>query len=438
MWASRLIRAVVASGFAAAGGDLAELQADLQAIAESRAVEYNCSFSVSAFSPSLGGTLTAASAGVAPDRKFVWGSITKMFTGASVMQLVSRGDLSLGESFAPYVNAQFAAMRKIGLPGMNFSTVSDLWGPEVDKVTIRDLLHMESGIPDFDTAVPSRHGKPVDPFRATVYAHPAHDYAEPELLSLPWVATKSLNITPGSRFQYSSTNFGLLGLILSLKAGVADYRNFNQSAFIPDDLSHVAREIAWAQRGSPRDHGAAEGFDRTTYNGQDPSDGGVSVADVHGVFSGWAASDFLGPPRAVSELGYALWGKEGSLLPARLRDMMIPRPLWGSFYGLASQNVGLLGITGCRGKLRTAYGHLGATYGYDSIYAYSPELDVSIAIATNIESTTQTQPSDAFCHVFNRIKNHLTGGPVETCSYKSSGYYGGVCTCTAAGASVFV
>merc|ERR1740138_1865908 len=137
-------------------------------------------------------------------------------------------------------------MSKLGFPGMNFSTVSDLWGPQVDNVTIRDLLHMESGIPDFDTAVPSRHGKPVDPFRATVYAHPAHDYAEPELMSLPWVATKRLmNITPGS-MQYSSTNFGLLGLVLSHKAGVADYRDFNQSAFIPDALSHVTKDIAWA------------------------------------------------------------------------------------------------------------------------------------------------------------------------------------------------
>jgi len=147
------------------------------------------------------------------------------------------------------VNAQFAAMSKIGFPGMNFSTVSDLWGPQVDNVTIRDLLHMESGIPDFDTASPSGHGKPMDPFRATVYAHPAHDFAEPELLSFSWVATKGLNITPGSSFQYSSTNFGLLGLILSQKAGVADYRDFNQSTFIPDDFSHVTKEIAWASVG---------------------------------------------------------------------------------------------------------------------------------------------------------------------------------------------
>merc|ERR1712048_938555 len=125
-------------------------------------------------------------------------------------------------------------------------------------------------------------------------------------------------------------------------------------------------------------------------------------------------------------------GKKGSLLPKRFRNMMIPRPLWGSFYGLASQNVGLLGITGCKGKLQIAYGHLGATYGYDSVYAYNPKLDLSIAIATNIETQSQAQPSDAFCHVFNRVKNFLQNKPVQTCVYQSSGYYGGRCKCKSA------
>lgn len=36
---------------------------------------------------------------------------------------------------------------------------------------------------------------------------------------------------------------------------------------------------------------------------------GVPVVDVNGVFCGYAASDFVGPPKAVAEIGYALWGK---------------------------------------------------------------------------------------------------------------------------------
>ena len=139
------------------------------------------------------------------------------------------------------------------------------------------------------------------------------------------------------------------------------------------------------------------GFDRTYYNGQDPqTTGGVPVVDIHGVFAGFSAADFVAPPRSVADLGYGLYGKSSTVVPAKFRDMMIPKSggywRWPSFYGLGTMNVGLMGIAG---KDVKAYGHLGATYGYDSIYAYAPELDISIAVATNIETMDQTQPADA-------------------------------------------
>merc|ERR1712159_698975 len=106
-----------------------------------------------------------------------------MWTGASIMQLVASGKLKLNEPVAPLVDAQLAAMSKIKFPGMgNFSKMSDLWGDGVNAVTLRNLLAMQSGIPDFDTANPSRTGPDLDPFRAQVYAHPTHDYLEPTLL----------------------------------------------------------------------------------------------------------------------------------------------------------------------------------------------------------------------------------------------------------------
>merc|ERR1712166_912912 len=98
------------------------------------------------------------------------------------------------------------------------------------------------------------------------------------------------------------------------------------------------------------------------------------------------------------------------------------------FYGLASQNVGMMGITGgsiLDPTMERAYGHLGATYGYDSIFGYNPTLDLGIAVASNIETAQQLQPADAFCGVFNRVKNYMRGGKVQTCTYDTSGYYGG-------------
>lgn len=432
--------ALHASNASAGGGsdDIKALHKDLQDIVDLRAEKYNCTFSVAVKAPGMPILTIQSGAGVDDTTKYAWGSITKMWTGASIMQLVAQGKLDLKEPVAPIIDAQFAAMKKMGFPGMeNFTKLSDLFGAEVNTVTLRNLLAMQSGIPDFDTANPSRTGPDRDPFRATVYANPSKDYLEPELLSEPWVATGKLTSKPGEGFHYSSTNFGLLGLILAHHAGVADYRHLNQSAFLPESFAEVAKTIGWAQTGSPQEHGVTPGFDRTDYNGQDPKKNpvGVPVVQVNGVFAGWSAADFVGPPSAVAELGHALWGKDSLLVPPAYRDLMVPNmtthDFESAFYGLASQNVGLMGITGGSRKspYSTAYGHLGATYGYDSVFAYNPALDAGIAIGTNIETASQTQPSDAFCGVYNRVKNYLLQERVETCTYSTAGYYGGQCKC---------
>lgn len=422
------------------GDDLETMKKDIQAIVEARGVKYNCSFSVAVKTPSLGSALTWATGdGVTTSSKFAWGSITKMWTGVSIMQLVEKGVFGLEDKVAPFADAQLAKMKATGkFPKQTFSKLSDLFGPEVDEVNFHNVLHMASGIPDFDTANPSRTGKDMDPFRAEVYENPKHNFDEPELMSLPWVATHNLTSTPGQGFHYSSTNFGILGLILAGYAGADNYLEFNQSSFLPDSLNAVPaiRDVVWGRVGSPADHGVVPGFDRTDYNGQSSKGAGVPVVDVNGVFCGYSASDFIGAPAAVAEIGYAMWGKASSLLAPALRDLMVPNGTsfhekGAEFYGLASQNVGMMGITGGTDpKYMRSYGHLGATYGYDSIFGYNPTLDLGIAVASNIETLEQTQPADAFCGVYNRVKNYLLKEPVQTCNYVESGYYGGSCKCT--------
>ena len=68
---------------------------DIQAIINARAEAYNCSFSVAIKTPGIDTTLSLASPGVSTDTKFAWGSITKMWTGASIMQLVAKKQATL-------------------------------------------------------------------------------------------------------------------------------------------------------------------------------------------------------------------------------------------------------------------------------------------------------------------------------------------------------
>ena len=136
------------SDAARSAADFEAMKKDVQAIVEARTQKYNCTFSVAVKAPSLDSAkvLPFVAGGATAASKFAWGSITKMWTGASIMQLVAKGVVGLDQPAAPLVDAQLAAMKRISFPGMNnFTRLRDLYGPDVEKVTIHNLLHMQSG-----------------------------------------------------------------------------------------------------------------------------------------------------------------------------------------------------------------------------------------------------------------------------------------------------
>ena len=63
------------------------------------------------------------------------------------MKLVADKVFSLEDKAAPLIDAQLAAMKHSGVnyPNFTFSKLSDIFGPRVEQVTIRDLLAMQSG-----------------------------------------------------------------------------------------------------------------------------------------------------------------------------------------------------------------------------------------------------------------------------------------------------
>eukprot|EP00438_Fugacium_kawagutii_P029155 Skav216174 [mRNA] locus=scaffold2249:58985:67689:+ [translate_table: standard] len=109
----------------------------------------------------------------------------------------------------------------------------------------------------------------------------------------------------------------------------------------------------------------------------------ATAAQVDGVFAGWTASNVVATAEQVADLSWEIW-QQHSIAPKEFVDQMIPQVM--RIYGL--------------GK---GYGHLGATYGtwaavpelggYQSIVGFFPELNVSVAIATNIETDKQAGPA---------------------------------------------
>jgi D-alanyl-D-alanine carboxypeptidase len=110
------------------------------------------------------------------------GSISKQFTAAAVLLLAEDGKLSLDDHVAKY------------LPGLT----------RADDITIRQLLSHTSGYPDYepqDYFVPE-WGKPID----------AQQILE------RW-AKVPLEFEPGTKWQYSNTNYVIAGLICDQVSG---------------------------------------------------------------------------------------------------------------------------------------------------------------------------------------------------------------------------
>ncbi len=132
------------------------------------------------------------------------GSVTKQFTAAAIMKLHEQGKIGLDDSIAKY------------LP--DFDT-------EGHTVTIRQLLTHTSGIPNY-TAQPNF---------MTKFA--PRDLSNDELLAA--IKGVPFDFEPGAKWQYSNTNFYLLGMIVAKLSGesYADY--MRQAFFDPLGLTHT-------------------------------------------------------------------------------------------------------------------------------------------------------------------------------------------------------
>jgi D-alanyl-D-alanine carboxypeptidase len=118
---------------------------------------------------------------------FPIGSITKQFTASAVMLLVSRGKIDLDAHVSRY------------LPS----------APHGSEITVRELLEQTSGLPDY---------LEVKPLLTRIMAGTdgAHDVST--LVAL--VDDKPLHFKPGSKYQYSNTNYALAGLLVSRVSGM--------------------------------------------------------------------------------------------------------------------------------------------------------------------------------------------------------------------------
>lgn len=136
------------------------------------------------------------------DSVYEIGSMTKQFTATLVMLLVEEGKVDLDKSIRTYVE---------GLP--------EAW----DKATVRRVLSHTSGIPSYTNVVPF-----------TIIAKT--DYTPDQIVKM---AGAKLNFEPGEQFEYSNTNYYLLGMLIEKITGKSYWDYLSEKILTPLGMTHT-------------------------------------------------------------------------------------------------------------------------------------------------------------------------------------------------------
>lgn len=139
---------------------------------------------------------------VKPDMIFRIGSITKQFTAVSILQLVEQGRISLNDSIQKYIKD---------------------FPPKGQTITIENLLTQTSGIPDYlnlEFNLPN-------PFRIDISTKQIVDS----------IKIQQLIFTPFSKFEYSNSNYFLLGYIIEQVSGLSYAEYIKNNIFDPIGLT---------------------------------------------------------------------------------------------------------------------------------------------------------------------------------------------------------
>jgi CubicO group peptidase (beta-lactamase class C family) len=268
-----------------------------------------------------------------PQMRYAIGSISKQFTAAAVLMLAEQGKLSLDDKVAR-------------------------WMPELTRakdVSIRQLLSMTSGYQDFWP----------------------QDYVMPEMVAPTtaqriadtW-AKKPLDFEPGTKWQYSNTNYTIAGAIVERVAGMPLIEFLRQHIFTPLQMTSVYDVDAAPLPGS-----SPERYSRYAL-------GPLRRAPKEG--KGWL---FAAGELAMTAQDLAKWDismiDESVLKPASYREMERETLLaggTGTRYGL--------GVSVGMADGRRVVSHNGEVSGFTAQNNIYPDDRAAIVVLTNLDATT--------------------------------------------------
>jgi D-alanyl-D-alanine carboxypeptidase len=268
-------------------------------------------------------------------------SVSKAFSGAAALALVTDGFLSLDDMI-----------------GELLPHLPRAW----HRVTLRQLLNHTSGLPDFTESAA---------FVARVLSQPTQPPAPRQLLA--FVASRPLKFPPGSRYQYSNSDNIVVGLMTQAVTGTNYSNVLQQTVSTPVHLKQTSLNRP-VDLPSPYIHGYLTEV-------QDMTDVSESVA-----FGGyaWASGGIVSTPNDISRFVRAyvagrLFGKAERAEQFRFIAGAESEPP-----GPGTNSAGLA-LFRYRTRCGTVYGHTGSILGYTQLIAATDDGQTSITFSVNTQ-----------------------------------------------------
>ncbi|WP_420891212.1 serine hydrolase domain-containing protein [Mycobacterium riyadhense] len=278
------------------------------------------------------------------DTVFDIASVSKQFTATAILLLVDAGKLTLDDALSQY------------LPDL------PAWS---DKVTVAELMHHTSGIPDY-----------VGLLQEEGYQFSDHTTEIEALQAL--AAAPELVFKPGTRYEYSNSNYLLLGEIVHRVSGHPLPEFLSTQIFQPLGLAMVldpaARIPNKALSYTKGDAGSHGGYQVADSPWEQIGDGGIQTT----------------PTQLVRWADNYRTGKVGGpqLLNEQLAGAVETEPGGGDRYG-----AGILSLA--NGMLD----HDGAWAGFVTAFRISSDRRTSVAISCNVDK----QDPEAMADTLGRI-----------------------------------
>jgi len=280
-----------------------------------------------------------------PTDRMLAGSVGKTFAAATALQLVKEGKINLDDKIEKYLGREpwFARL------------------PNAKDITVRELMNHTSGLVRYEFK---------QEFTKDLTANPEKVWKPAELLA--YLFDSKAPFEAGKGWDYSDTNYIVLGMIIEKVTGKKFYNEANKRLLKPLKLTETTPQDG------PRLKGVVQG-----YAGPNNRFGGTDPMIVNGKFVINPQFEWTGGGYVSTAQDLARWARmfyEGKAFSPDLLPQVVdgvPAPMLGreSKYGLAA----IIRKT----QVGTSYGHSGFFPGYMTDMMYFPEYKIAVAVQVN-------------------------------------------------------